>query len=104
METASEHIMESIDTDTARPSGPAGAAEVRQRIAVALGAAVLVAGLILVTFILPAEFAVDPLGTGARLGLLPLGEVGQQVDALNQQASEAGKAGGAGAIVAAQDK
>jgi hypothetical protein len=84
------------------PGAPAS--EVRQRIAVALGAAILVAGLILVTFILPAEFAVDPLGTGARLGLLPLGEVGQQVDALNQQASEAGKAGGAGAIVAAQDK
>jgi len=96
MDTAAQHVMESA------PGAPAS--EVRQRIAVALGAAILVAGLILVTFILPAEFAVDPLGTGARLGLLPLGEVGQQVDALNQQASEAGKAGGAGAIVAAQDK
>ena len=84
------------------PDAPA--TEVRQRIAVALGAAILVAGLILVLFILPAEFAVDPLGTGAKLGLLPLGEVGQQVDALNQQAGEAGRAGGAGAIVAAQDK
>jgi len=96
METATEHVMESA------PGAPAS--EVRQRIAVALGAAVLAAGLILVVFILPAEFAADPLGTGARLGLLPLGEVGQQVDALNQQAAEAGKAGGAGAIVAAQDK
>jgi len=84
------------------PAAPA--TEVRQRIAVALGAAILVAGLILVMFILPAEFAVDPLGTGAKLGLLPLGEVGQQVDALNQQASEAGTAGGVGAIVAAQEK
>jgi hypothetical protein len=96
METAAQHVMESA------PAAPA--TEVRQRIAVALGAAILVAGLILVTFILPAEFAVDPLGTGAKLGLLPLGEVGQQVNALNQQASEAGKTGGAGAIVAAQDK
>jgi len=84
------------------PAAPA--TEIRQRIAVALGAAILVAGLILVMFILPAEFAVDPLGTGAKLGLLPLGEVGQQVDALNQQASEAGTAGGVGAIVAAQEK
>jgi len=96
METAAQHVLDSA------PGAPA--TEVRQRIAVALGAAILVAGLVLVMFILPAEFAVDPLGTGARLGLLPLGEVGQQVDALNQQASEAGKAGGAGAIVAAQDK
>ena len=93
METAAQHVMESA------PGAPA--TEVRQRIAVALGAAVLVAGLILVIFILPAEFAVDPLGTGARLGLLPLGEVGQQVDALNKTAATAT---GQGAIVAAQDK
>ena len=96
METATQHVMESA------PNAPA--IEVRQRIAVALGGAILVAGLILVMFILPAEFAADPLGTGARLGLLPLGEVGKQVDALNQQATEAGKAGGAGAVVATQDK
>jgi hypothetical protein len=96
MQTATDHIME------AAVGEPAVA--VRQRIAVVLGAALLVAGLILVMFILPAEFAVDPLGTGAKLGLLPLGEVGQQVDALNQQASVASKAGGAGAIVATQDK
>ncbi len=81
------------------PAAPA--TEVRQRIAVALGAAILVAGLILVMFILPAEFAVDPLGTGARLGLLPLGEVGQQVDALNKTAATAT---GQGAIVVAQEK
>jgi hypothetical protein len=93
METATEHVMESA------PGAPAS--EVRQRIAVALGAAILAAGLILVMFILPAEFAVDPLGTGARLGLLPLGEVGQQVDALNKTAATAT---GEGAIVAAQDK
>lgn len=60
----------------------------RERIAVALGAALLVAGLLLVTVILPAEYAVDPLGTGARLGLLELGETGKQVEALNQAASQ----------------
>ena len=64
METAAQHVMESA------PAAPAS--EVRQRIAVALGAAILVAGLVLVMFILPAEFAVDPLGTGAKLVLLPL--------------------------------
>lgn len=64
--------------------------EVRQRIAVAAGAALLVAGLVLVMFILPAEYGVDPLGTGARVGLVELGVTGQQVAAL-----EAAAAGGA---------
>ena len=63
--------------------------EARQRIAVAAGAALLGAGLILVMFILPAEFAVDPLGTGARFGLLDLGLTGQRVAALDAAASEA---------------
>jgi hypothetical protein len=75
--------------------------EVKNRIAVALGAAILAAGLILVMFILPAEFAVDPLGIGAKLGLLPLGEVGQQVDALNKTAATTT---GQGAIIAPQEK
>jgi len=61
--------------------------EARQRLAVAAGAALLVAGLVLVLFVLPAEFAVDPFGVGARSGLLDLGVVGQQVDALNETAS-----------------
>jgi len=93
METATDHVIESAPHATSL--------EVRQRIAVALGLAILAAGLILVMFILPAEFAVDPLGTGARLGLLPLGEVGQQVDALNKTAATTT---GQGAIIVAQDK
>ena len=76
--------------------------EARNRIAVAAGAALLVAGLVLVMFVLPAEFAVDPLGTGARFGLLDLGIIGQQVEALEST----GAAGGAGeaAILAPQDR
>ena len=93
METAAQHV---VDSAPAAPS-----IEVRQRIAVAVGAALLVAGLILVMFILPAEFAVDPLGTGAKFGLLPLGEVGQQVEALNNTASTAT---GQGVTVATQEK
>jgi hypothetical protein len=77
--------------------------EVKNRIAVAAGAALLVAGIILVTVVLPAEFAIDPLGTGAKLGLLPLGVVGQQVEELNKTAAATGGAGQA-AILAAQDK
>jgi len=74
--------------------------EMRQRLLVAAGAALLAAGLVLVMFVLPAEFAVDPLGTGARLGLLDLGLVGQQVDALNEE----GEAVGAAEIVVPQER
>jgi hypothetical protein len=76
--------------------------EIRPRIALAVGAALLAAGLILVMFILPAEFAVDPLGTGARLGLLPLGVVGQQVEALTAAASAGGT--GQAAIIVPQER
>ena len=44
------------------------AIEARHRIAVAAGFALLGAGLILVMFVLPAEYGIDPLGTGARTG------------------------------------
>ena len=64
--------------------------EHRQRIAVAAAAALLVAGLVLVMFVLPAEYAVDPLGTGARVGLVELGVVGQEVAALEAAAQEPG--------------
>jgi len=75
--------------------------EARQRILVATGAALLGAGLILVMFVLPAEYAIDPLGTGARTGLLDLGLVGQQVEALS---STAATGGGTTTIVVPQDK
>jgi hypothetical protein len=75
--------------------------EVRHRIAVAAGAALLGSGLILVMFVLPAEYGVDPLGTGARVGLLELGVVGQQVQALNE-ASAVGA--GLVTVVAPQDR
>ncbi len=64
--------------------------EIRRRIAVAAAAALLVAGLVLVMFVLPAEYGVDPLGTGARVGLVELGVVGQEVAALEAAALEPG--------------
>ena len=75
--------------------------EGRQRIAVAAGAALLAAGLILVMFVLPAEYGVDPLGTGAKFGLMELGVVGQQVEALTA-ASANGSA--QATIVAGQER
>jgi hypothetical protein len=61
--------------------------EARQKLAAAAGAALLGAGLILVMFVLPAEYGIDPLGVGARVGLVELGAVGKQVEALNYAAS-----------------
>jgi hypothetical protein len=76
--------------------------EARHRIAIAAGAALLVGGLLLVLFVLPAEFAVDPLGVGARTGLLELGTVGQQVDELNKAQPAAGT--GQAAILVGQER
>jgi hypothetical protein len=76
--------------------------DVKQRIGVAAGAALLVAGVLLVTVVLPAEFGVDPLGTGKRLGLLPLGLIGREVDALSRAA--ASREGAQNAVVAGEER
>lgn len=89
------------------PADSAGTTTARLRIATAAGVALLVAGLVLVCFILPAEFAVDPLGVGRLTGLLDLGETGRQVAALDAAAkarkagTPAGDSGGAAATRAA---
>jgi hypothetical protein len=44
----------------------------KRKLAQASGIALLVATGILVTVVLPAEYGVDPLGTGATLGLVAL--------------------------------
>lgn len=75
----------------------------KQRLALAAGAAILVAGLVLVAFIMPAEFAVDPLGVGARVGLMDLGVTGQQVEAL-EQASAGGAGAGQAALIVPQER
>lgn len=77
--------------------------EARNRIGVAAGAALFIAGVVLVLFVLPAEFAVDPMGTGARTGLLDLGVTGQQVAALESAASSGG-GGNQAAILALQER
>jgi len=73
----------------------------RERVAVVAGAALLAAGSILVGAILPAEYGVDPLGIGARLGLTAIGDVQKQIASF--EANRA--AGGGGApIVAPQER
>jgi hypothetical protein len=68
-------------------SVPEQTVEAKQRLAVAAGAALLGAGLILVMFVLPAEYGVDPLGTGAWAGLTELGATGKQIEALQASAA-----------------
>jgi hypothetical protein len=68
-------------------------ADDRHRIALAAAAALLAAGLIFVMFVLPAEYGIDPLGTGARFGLLELGLTGQQVEAMEAAAAAGGGPG-----------
>jgi len=63
--------------------------EAKQRLAVAAGAALLGAGLILVMFVLPAEYGVDPLGTGTWFGLTELGATGKQIEALEASKTDA---------------
>jgi hypothetical protein len=75
--------------------------EASNRLAVATGAALLVAGLVLVMFVLPAEFAVDPLGVGAKTGLLDLGVTGKQVQELT---AAAGGGAAQSAIIVPQEK
>lgn len=76
----------------------------RQRIAIAAGIALLVAGLVLVFFVLPAEFAVDPFGVGARTGLLDLGVTGQQVAALEAATASTSGPTGETPIISPDDK
>jgi hypothetical protein len=51
----------------------------RERIGLAAGVALLVSGLTLVIAVLPAEYGVDPVGIGRRLGLMAMSDLDQQM-------------------------
>jgi len=53
----------------------------KERIALNAGLALLVAGFLVVIAVLPAEYGVDPLGIGRRLGLTAMADLRKQVDA-----------------------
>ena len=88
-----------MSTETSNDA--ASSALVRGRLALAAGIALLVAGLVLVAIVLPAEYGVDPLGTGAALGLVALADTAKQVEALDAQAAAGATAA---QVVVAQDR
>ena len=74
---------------------------IRERTALVVGTALLVAGLILVIAVLPAEFGVDPLGIGHALGLTAMHDVQASLETF--QATRSGAASGT-TIVAPQTR
>ena len=74
----------------------------RERLALAAGAALLVAGLVLVVAVLPAEYGIDPTGLGRRLGLTTMNDVQKSLDAF--QSTRAGGASGGATIVPQERK
>ena len=81
--------------------GPTTAMVARERIALAAGAALLVAGLILVIAVLPAEYGVDPLGIGRKLGLTAMSDVQKNLEAF---AATRGDTAGGAPTVAPQER
>ena len=65
--------------------------QARERIGLAFAVAVLIAGVVLVIAVLPAEFGVDPTGIGRVLGLNAMAQVKQDVAAF-ENARETGGA------------
>jgi hypothetical protein len=72
----------------------------KERIMLNVGAALLVAGLLLVIAVLPAEYGVDPLGIGRRLGLTAMNDVKKELDAFQSRAATVG----GGATIVPQER
>ncbi len=66
----------------------------------ATGLAIVAAGAILVTVVLPSEYAIDPTGIGRQLGLTQMGEIKAQLAEEAAQDAAAEAAGAAPAAVA----
>lgn len=68
-----------LPTD-ASPIAASQVTEIREKLAVAFGFALLVAGVLLVAAVLPAEYGLDPLGTGEATGLTAIAPVPQSAE------------------------
>ena len=73
----------------------------RERLAMAAGAALFVAGAVLVAFVLPAEYGADPTGIGRRLGLTAMDDTRRGLQSFT---AARGVATGGGPAVAPQER
>jgi hypothetical protein len=71
--------------------GPAQETPSIRKLAVTTAAAIAVAAVILVTVILPAEYGIDPLGTGDALGLTPLAGAVNPIIAKEEASADSAK-------------
>ncbi len=77
---ASSDVREAIGEGNEAVAGT----DARERIGLAAGVALLVSGLTLVIAVLPAEFGVDPVGIGRRLGLMAMSDLDRQLASFEQ--------------------
>jgi len=77
----------------ATPADVVRPVEKGERVALATGAALFVAGILLVVAVLPAEFGVDPLGVGRKLGLTAMNDTARSLESF--QKTRADTQGGA---------
>lgn len=80
----------SIDASRQNADASAEVTYAREHIGLAAGVALLVAGLTLVLAVLPAEYGVDPLGIGRRLGLTAMSDLDKQLANFKQAGDEGG--------------
>lgn len=80
-------MMPALTPQTAMPDAPT-----RKRLVAATGIALVVAALLLVAAVLPAEYGIDPLGTGKALGLTALFEADSQGEATSAARTAEGDA------------
>jgi hypothetical protein len=73
--------------------------EAGERVALATGAALFVAGVILVAAVLPAEYGIDPLEVGRRLGLTAMNDTANSLEAFQATRSAGAGAGSTPAVV-----
>jgi hypothetical protein len=85
-----------IDVD-----GSGQAVVARERLATAAGVALLVAGVILVVAVLPAEYGIDAVGIGKWLGLTAMNDVARSVAAFEANRAASGSAS---ATLSAQER
>lgn len=73
-----------------------------QKMLVSMGVSVLVAGLLLLSFVLPAEYGIDPTGIGARMGIVGMSATGDETEVTEETVPVAAPGGSEAPIATAE--